>query len=315
MPNAYTDEIAASGEAFQAEAIGSPPGRINVAIWNPYGSGKVLYLDEFIWSIGEEAPAGYGGVDERNIDNLTGFVPFDGGTPHWTNCAGDAGPAPKAKLYVKNGPAPNDYPYNYPHLETWTRFPRENQREVFVVPHIIQQGRGKSFNASNTFQLVTTFKWREKADPLGVVTDPGTPPPPPGAIVGTLIGDMVNPANAVDGNETTYANSNGDTLFVTLGIDLGAGNSSTLGRFIWKSPVGRSFCSSATPRALTWEHSYSADGTTYSAGPTGTGTDGAHGTQAILDKTLSGPSARFHKIKVITSPVADWRVAEASFYP
>lgn len=314
MPSTYTDQIAKDGKAFQAEAIASG-GRCNVALFNPYGSGKILLLDKITYSIGEEAPSGYGGVDLRNIDNLTGFSLFDGAMSHWTNCAGDIGPAPKASLYTKVGQAPNNYPYNLPHLETWTRFPREDKEFNPCYPHVIQQGRGKSLNASNPFQLVTTWWWREEDDPLGVVTGPPTPPPPPGALVGAPIGDMVNMANAVDGSETTYANSNGDTLSITLGIDLGAGNSSPLGRFIWKSPIGRSFCSSATPRALTWEHTYSMDGVAYSAGPTGIGTDGAHGTQAILDKTLSGPSARFHKIRVVTSPVADWRVAEATFYP
>jgi len=309
----FEDDAAASGQAFSAEAIcGSGSANGNIMLWNPYGSGKGLYLDALTWAPGALHDTGYQGADIRNVASLSGYSPFDAG--HVTNKNGGA--APKGSVYFKNGAAPNDYPYNLPHGEFWTSRLYETKAEDFGgVPYVIQQGHGKSFNEAYTGQWIVTFHWRELDDPLGVVNGPPPPPPPPGALAGTAIGDMVNLANTRDGSETTYANSNGDTQSVSIGIDLGAGVTSALSRFVVKSPTGRSFCSASPARSLTWAHFYSQDGTNFSAGPTGSFTDTASTTQSVLDITQSCPSGRYHKIKLTSTSVADWRVAETVFYP
>jgi len=102
---------------------------------------------------------------------------------------------------------------------------------------------------------------------------------------------------------------------VTVGLDLGSGATSALSRFVVKSPVARSFCSVAPPRVLTWAHFYSQDGVSYGAGPTGSFTEGTYNTQSVIDQTITGPSGRFHEIRLSSTSGADWRVAELIFYP
>jgi len=178
IPSDYADQAAASGTAFSAEAIcGSASVIGNIMLWSPYGSGKVLYLDALTWATGTLHDTGYQGADIRNVADLTGYSPF--GPGHVTNKNGGA--APKGSLYIKEGGAPNNYPYYLPHNELWTSRVYESKPENFGgVPYAIQQGRGISLNEAFAGQRIATFFWREKDDSLGVVNGP-PPPPPPGA--------------------------------------------------------------------------------------------------------------------------------------
>jgi len=314
MPSDFTDTAAQSGRAFSGEAIcgasGASPVKGNAMLWNPYGSGRTLILDRLTWATGTLAGSGYQGADIRSVTDLTGYSLF--GADHVADKSGQDNVA-KGLIYTKDGNAPANYPFNRPHEEFWTSRLYETKSEDFGgVPHIIPQGRGKSFNEAFGGQWIVSFFWREID--AEVIEGPPPPPPPPGALTGTAIGDMLNQANFLDNNDATAASSNGDTLSVTVGLDLGSGNSSALSRFVIKSPTGRSFCSASPPRSLTWAHSYSADGVNFTAGATGSFTDTANTTQSILDISQSFPAGRAHKIKLTSTSVADWRVAGLALY-
>jgi len=314
MMGQYEDDIAKSGKAFSAEGIGGSTSSIgNVVLWNPYSSGKILLLDQIYFANGGMSGQGYNGHNLRNVKSLSGFTQMEDG--HWSNKAGDVGPAPKAQVWIKSGATPADYPYNRPHHEFWlTRAYDDKPFDKWQVPYIIQQGRGKNIGAQVAGQLIATFHWREEDDPLGVVTDPDASPPPSGALSGSFIGDALGSISLFDGNEVTYATSNGDAATVMVGLDLGAGNTSAMSRVVIRSPTGRSFCGANPARSLTWAHFYSADGTNFSAGPTGSFTDSGQSSQCILDVVRSFPAGRAHKIKLTSTSAAGWRVAELVMY-
>lgn len=302
------------GQAFIGEAIvGSDATISNVLLWNPYGSGKLLVLDHFMWASGRmHGATGYNGMDLRDLDSTSGFSLFEEG--HVANKLGKGfGEEAKALLYIRTGLAPQSYPFNRPHYEAWTSRPYQGQHEFLVAPFVIQQGRGKNFGQAFAGQLIVTPQWREIDDPLGVVEDPNNIPTPD-ALTGTPIGDMLNMSLVGDGNETTYGSSNGDTTSVTWGLDLGDGATSPLSRIVLKSPAGRSLCGATPGRAITYEYSY-GDGTTMSIGASGTFNDTDYNVQKIWDQTLMGPPARVHSLKLTGPAVAGWRIAEAVFLP
>jgi hypothetical protein len=220
------------------------------------------------------------------------------------------GPMPSAEIRVAFGVSPNNYPYNRPIHEFWVGSTRNDRAYPFSPAITIPQGRGVVVCMSGG-KAIASFQWTEEADPLGPVEDPGIPV---GSLSGTPIGDMLNMGNARDGNETTYATGNGDTTSITFGIDLGSGNASALSRFVLRSPIGRSFCGATPARSITWEHFYSADAVNWTAGPTGSFTDSAGSAQTILDQTITGASARAHRVRLSNAAVAGWRLAEAAFY-
>lgn len=310
----YQTDAALAGDAFIGEAIvGSDSTISNVLLWNPYGSGKLLILDHFMWASGKmHGATGYNGLDLRDVDSTSGFTPFEDG--HIANKLGKGfGDESKALLYVSTILAPQNYPYNRPHYEAWTSRPYQGQHEFLSAPLVIQQGRGKNFGQAFAGQLIVTPQWREIDDPLGVVEDPNVIPPPPGALTGTPVGDMANMSLVLDGNEATYASSVGDTTSITYGLDLGVGATSTVGRVVFKSPVGRSLCGATPGRTLTYEYSY-GDGTTMTVGATGTFSDTDHNLQKVWDQVVSGPSARVHRVKLTSPGIAGWRLSEAVFY-
>lgn len=305
------DQAALDGKAYIGEAIVGGDGDIsNVLLWNPYGSGKILVMDHFMWASGRmHGPTGYNGVDLRDLNSTTGFTLFEDG--HIANKSGKGyGPESKAKLYIRTGLAPQNYPYNRPHYEAWTSRPYQGQPEFLTSPLIIQQGRGKNFGQAFAGQLIVTPQWIELDDPLGIVTDPGAPPPLPGALTGTAIGDMTNLANILDNDDATFAGTTTDPTSVVVGLDLGSGNTSTVSRVVIKSPSARSFCGADPGRALTV--TYSTDGVTFTALPGGSVTDSSPSSQKVIDLTVSLASARRHFFKISNPSAAGWRVAALS---
>lgn len=302
MISQYADDIAKAGGAFVGQGISDGTGVGNVALWNRWGSGKILLLDMVVLaSSGSDGPYG---ADLRSIRATAGFTLFP---DHWRNANGRDTPAPIGETYVMSGTAPNDYPFNRPQQEYWLdgRFVDEHYPTPY--PLIIPQGRGESVSLSHAGACIASFAWREENDPLGAVW-------PYEGLHGTPIGDMLNIDRARDGVETTYATSDGDTTFTAYGLDLGAGNSSAVTRFLAKSPPTRSFCGAYPVRTINWTYATSPDGSAWTTQAAGSFTDALQTSQAVADLSVSGPVARMHRITLSTSAVSGWRLAEFEFH-
>lgn len=285
------DEITESGQAFLGQGISDAGATGNVQLWNPFGSGKRLFLDKLISA----------STVEQGADFRYTKAPFSTLFPdHLRNKLID-GPAPKAEIRVKAGTPPDDYPYNRPCQEIWLAGTWNDKTYTFDPPIIIPQGRGVSFSmAGSTNRAIASFQWREKDDPQGPIY--GDPEP------AGISSDLVNASNAFDNNDATYAND-AETLQFYIGKIWDT--DTTITRFILKSPTGRSFSGGNPGRVLTWKlETYNG---TWSVSQTGTYTESGTGTtQSVIDVNVSS-TARGHRIRIIDTAAAAHRVATLVF--
>jgi hypothetical protein len=287
MSYSESDAIADEGFSYIGQGI-SDEGTVGVVqLFNPSGSGKLLYLDNVCMAGSLPVVA-----DMRYTKTAIGTLVSD----HTGNKSMD-GPAPVAQVRQSGSDPVNDYPYNRPHHEFWN--PNANDdREYRISPAIrIPQGRGVAICTANGAKCIATFQWREKEDPLGPVYQPAP------------ISDMLNPGNAFDASETTYASSNGDQSSVTIGLDFGS--QTTKSSLVVKSPVVRSFCGAEPPRTINYVVSVSSDATNWTQAAAGQFTDSSGSSQSTL--TVSFGSTQFRAIKITLSDgVASWRVSNLS---
>lgn len=132
---------------------------------------------------------------------------------------------------------------------------------------------------------------------------------------GTAIGGegtATNPGNCFDNNDTTYA-SGADNAACYVGKNWG-GTSHVIGRFIVKSPTGRSFTGGATD-TINWELAGSNDGSSWTAIDSGSVSD-VVSTQVTIDRTVANPTTgySYHRVRLSRGTIAGWRVAEMDLY-
>lgn len=133
---------------------------------------------------------------------------------------------------------------------------------------------------------------------------------------GTAIGGnggATNPGNAFDNNDATYANNAVDFNDAWVGKNWG-GVSHTIGRFIIKSPTGRSF-SGGTTGDINWDLDGSNNGSAWTTIDTGVVSD-VLGAQVTVDRTVSNLATgyTYHRVRIYRGSVAGWRIAEVDFY-
>lgn len=283
------DSIAEAGEAFMGQGISDGSGIGNVLLWNPSGSGKLLYIDQIIVSGDNNV-----GADIRFCRNTLGSIFPD----HIKNKKID-GQNSVAKIYVASATPPNDYPYNRPIQEVWLGGTNNDRTYKFDPAIIVPQGRGVIVSMAGQSKAFCSFQWREKNDTS------------PQQAQETISSDMANAENAFDGNGDTYAQ---DATALTFYIGKIWSASKTITRFVVKSPTNRSFSGANPGRVLTYMLE-TFDGNAWNAtSVTGTYTEqGAGSTQSIIDVNCF-QEALGHRIKISESAVASHRVSEVSFY-
>lgn len=288
------DEISEAGSAFMGQGLSDTGATGNVQLWNKFGTGKLLYIDKVLVA-GTDHP----GADIRFTKAALPTLFPD----HVRNKRID-GPPPSAEIRTLAGTPPNDYPYNRPCQEIWLGGSLNDREYTFDPPIIVPQGRGVSVSmAGGTNRAIASFQWHEKDDPLGPILGEPTPPPTPG-----IVSDMVNPANAFDGSDSTYANDAETTNFY-IGKVWAA--ETTITRFVIKSPSGRSFSGGNPGRNITW--ALEAYNGTWTQVSSGTYTEpGTGSTQSVIDVSVTS-TALGHRIR-ITDTVAAHRVATLDFY-
>jgi len=292
------------GEAFLGMAISQSPGTGNVLLWNPWESGKLLYVDRLII-----AGSGVVGADVRYCKATFGTLFPD----HVRSKRIDGAPA-VAKIYTAASNPPSDYPYNRPVQEIWLGGTFNDRAYPFDPAIVVPQGRGVMVGMSGDSAAIASFQWREKTDPLGAVSAGGAEP---GVITGgTVHGiNVTNPAGAFDGDEASFANDPTDGTNTNYALGKIWSASKTLARFIVKSPSGRSFSAANPGRLLNWVLE-KWDGSTWTSHQSGTYTEpGTGSTQSVIDVTLSTPcTALGHRVRISESAVSSQRVAEVVFY-
>lgn len=301
------DTISTSGEAMWGQGIAQGGAENSVQLWNPWGSGRTLYLDRVVVAC---LGSGVFGDLRRNRAAVGSVFPN-----HVFNKVIDHPNAPRAQVRVTTAPV-QDYEYSRPGHEFWVGGTSNDKSYVIDPPIVIPQGRGVSVGMSGT--TIASFQWREKTvDP---VADPGAPPPPPppppGFIAknyGLPISSLSNPASAFDDSQSTFA-SGADASLCWVGKDWAT--PLAVSRFIIRSPVGRSFCGAEPPRALTWYLDGSTDLVTWVTLDSGSTTDSAGTAQKVIDYTTAntGTAYRAHRVRLVNPNLAGWRVGELDFY-
>lgn len=302
---AFKDDISEAGEAYMGQGL-SPHTNMQgcVQLWNPWESGKLLYVDQLVCA-GEQKLV----ADIRKCQAPLATLFAD----HISNKKID-GPASVAQIRISSGPDLTDYPYNRPVQEIWGSASND-KTFVFDPPIIVPQGHGIAFLAADS-RAIASWQWREKVDPLGSVPAPQTPPAPSdpvliGGSVGTVTTDMTNGANAFDGNDTTFANDAETSAFY---IGKGWSSATSVCRFVVKSPVGRSFSGGSPGRVLTWTlQTY--DGSGWVNGQSGIFTEIGQASQQVIDVTLASPvTALGHRVRIQDTAIAAHRVATVEFW-
>lgn len=298
---AFNDDVVDSGEAFIGQGISdSSSGTGNVQLWNPYATGKVLYIDRVIVSGDANV-----GADIRLCRAALSTTFPD----HARNKYID-GAAPKAEVRIATGTPPNDYPYNRPIQEVWLGGTNNDRTYIFDPAIRVPQGRGVVVSMAGSSKCFASWQWREKTDPLGVVTDPNSGGGGTLITGGTINTDLTNGANAFDTSDTTYAND-ADTTNFYIGKIWSASQAIT--RFIIKSPSGRSFSGANPGRVLTYTLE-TWNGTSWTAtGTTGTHTEANGSTQSVINVTVSN-TALGHRIRLTDTAIATHRVGTLEFY-
>jgi hypothetical protein len=300
------DTISVSGEAMWGQGIAMGGAENSVQLWNPWGSGRTLYLDRVVVAC---LGAGVFGDLRRNRSPVGSVFP-----DHVFNKVIDHPNVPRAEVRCSTAPV-QDYEYSRPGHEFWVGGSSNDRSYVLDPPLVIPQGRGVSAAMSGT--TIASFQWREKvADPI---VDPGTlppPPPPPGLLpssYGTAIASLSNPQSAFDGSDATFS-SGADASHCWIGKAWG--DPLAISRFIIKSPVNRSFCGAEPPRAITWHLDGSQDGTTWVTIDTGTTTDATGAAQKTIDHTTAaiGVQYRSHRVRLVNPNLAGWRIGELQIY-
>ena len=288
----FNDTISEAGDAFMGQALSDAGITGNVQLWNPFGTGRLLYVDRVLVA----------GSDNPGADVRFTKAPLPTLFPDHSRNKKMDGPAPRAEIRTLAGTPPNDYPYNRPCQEIWLGGAWSDKGYVFDPPIIVPQGRGVSISmAGSTNRAIASFQWREKVDPLGQVWSDPTPP--------GIVSDLSNPSNAFDGSDSTYANDAETSQFYIGKIwDV----DTAITRFVIKSPTGRSFSGGNPGRNLTWKlETY--DGSAWSVYQTGTYTEpGTGSTQSVIDVTVS-VTARGHRIRIIDSAAAAHRIGTLNF--
>jgi len=306
---AFNDDVVDAGGAFMGMAISSGGGIGNVQLWNPYGTGKLLYVDRLL--IAGDADVG---ADVRYTDAAFGSVFAD----HIRNKRID-GAASVAEIRTQTSNPPSNYPYNRPCQEIWLGGTNNDRTYIFDPAIVVPQGRGLLVGMANSSKCIASFQWREKTDPLGVVTGSGG-----GGGSGTLVScsdgtivsnNLTNASNAFDGNSGTYATDPNDGNNTNYYIGKTWGSSKTIIRFLISSEPGRSFSAANPGRVLTWTFE-KYDGTSWTTHQTGSYTEpGTGSTQSVIDITLTTACAALgHRIKITESAVSTQHVGSVEFY-
>lgn len=281
------DELVDAGVAFIGQGI-SDPGTVGVVqLWNPWGSGKVLRLDSL-------SLAGSGPVvaDLRYTKKVIGSEFVDHTANKWMD-----GPNPVAKVMQSPTDPVGDFPYNRPHHEFWNPSSNDDKQYQFSPAIKIPQGRGIAICTANSAKCIATFQWREYTDPNGPIYEPGP------------ISDMVTVEKAFDGNQTTYATSNGNTSSVSIGYDYITPRA--INSIIIKSPVGRSFCGASPIRTISYSVFSSNDAYSWELVTSGVFNDANQDSQATLSILVDITSCRAIKV-ILSDGVAGWRIGEFS---
>jgi hypothetical protein len=299
---AFNDDVVDADQAFMGMAISDSNSAVgNVQLWNPYATGKLLYVDRVIINGDNNV-----GADIRfcNVALSTLFP------DHIRNKKIDSAVLPKAQIRILSGATPAVYPYNRPVQEVWLGGTNNDRTYTFDPAIIVPQGRGLLVGMAGNSKCFASWQWREKTDPLGVVNDPNSGGGGTLITGGTVNTDLTNGSNAFDSNDSTFAND-ADTNNFYIGKIWSTSQAIT--QFIIKSPSGRSFSGANPGRVLTYTLE-TWNGTTWTAtGTTGTHTEAGGSTQSVINVTVSN-TALGHRIRLTDTAIATHRVATLEFY-
>lgn len=314
MTNFVNDAVAQAGQAFCGMAISdSDSGVGNCQLWNPWGSGKLLFLDKVLIDGDEDV-----GADIRPTRTaLSTLYGNSGSLAHIINHFIDNTNLSVAELRIATGTPPNDYPYSYPFQEVWLGGTSNDRPYPFDPTIIIPQGRGVVVAMANNSKCLASFAWREYTDPLGPVTQSGGSGTMVSASEGTIVSNnLTNPANCFDTNDSTYANDPNDGNVTNYYIGKTWSASKTITRFVIRSEPGRSFSAANPGRVLGWVLE-KFDGTTWTTHQSGSYTEpGTGSTQSSIDVTLTTTAAALgHRIHITEATgVSTQHVATVEFY-
>lgn len=280
---------------FMGQCISDTVGTGNVQLWNPWLTGRTLFVTKLI-----VAGALWSGTDPLGADIRRTRSPFPVlQSDHMSNKV-FGGDMPKAELRYVTNTSPSDYPLNRPIQEIWLGTQFQDKTYTFDPPIEVPQGWGVAVSMTGNAKAIVSWQWSEKEmDP--VAADPWLP-------IEAVVTDMSNGANAFDSNDITYASS-GDTngFFIGKTWDLPR----TVTALTLKSPTGRSLSGAAPPRNYTY-YVEVFDGSVWSSALSGTFTDPVSTAQSVISASGSW-NGYGHRLRLSQSAIASHRVATLTF--
>lgn len=312
----FNDEIVESGQAFMGEGITedtTPPlgtGYANVQIWNPWGSGKRVYLDQYM--VTGNAP---GRAENIQVfaDLRRARVALTTIFPDHTENKLPGGPASVAEMRTSVTIPPEVYPFDRPKKENWIGVTNKDSHPYRLDPPlIIPQGGGVVIGIAGDINLggiskgVVSWEWREKADPAGVLTEP--PFVLIAGNVGTITSNTADAAHAFDSNASTFAYLEAPTFYIGKIFS----TPTLVRKFEMKSPADRSLSGANPGRSPDWAYQ-TFNGSTWKTRISGNLAEGSSSIQSVIsglvwEETLGA------RLAITNSSTASHRVMSLDLY-